>query len=84
MINIKWKENRYWPPYSDNQFESALKLTKELCSEFNLPRYSVGHNTLVSDLRGFGVVFKSNIKRHFYDLSPAWDFTKFKEEIEKK
>ena len=82
VVDIKWKSNRYWSPYNEKQYKSALKLVDELIDRFDIPRYSVGHNTLVSDLRGFGVIFKSNMESNFTDMSPAWNFKRFKREIE--
>jgi hypothetical protein len=29
-----------------------------------------------------GVVYKSNLDRHFTDISPAWDFEGFKNKVE--
>jgi N-acetyl-anhydromuramyl-L-alanine amidase AmpD len=80
-----WRGYNSWSNYSDEQFESAIELVKYLCEEYDIPNHVFGHNTKAYDLTGYeGVLYKSNIEKHFTDLSPSWDFKQFKNKIETK
>ena len=83
IIEKKWRGYSYWAPYSNEQIESSEFLVKVLCEEFNITMTSVMHNTKIDSFNGYeGVIYKSNLEKHYTDLSPAWDCTIFKEKIE--
>lgn len=83
VFEKRWRGYDHWIPYSEKQLESASILAKMLCNEFNIPKIAIGHNTKVDNLKEFsGIVYKSNIDRHFTDLSPAWDCERFKNKVE--
>lgn len=83
ILEKRWRGYTYWAPYSDEQFESTLKLVKKLCEEFYIPKFSIGHNTKMDDAISFeGISYRSNLEKHYNDLSPAWDFENFKNRIE--
>lgn len=83
IMEKKWRDYVYWAPYNDEQLESAIKLVRTLCSDLNIPKLVVAHNTKIDDLYDFeGVLYKSNIEKHFTDLNPNWKFEIFKNKIE--
>jgi hypothetical protein len=85
IIEKKWRNYKYWAPYTNEQMESAVKLVKELCSNYEIPLNVVKTNTTIKNLTNDnGVYYKSNFKKHYTDISPAWDFKGFKNKIEKK
>lgn len=83
VFEKRWRGYTYWAPYSDEQFNSTLKLVKKLCEEFYIPKFSITHNTKMDNIISFdGILYRSNIEKHYNDLSPAWNFEKFKTLIE--
>jgi hypothetical protein len=83
IVERRWRNYSYWAPYSDEQFTSAVKLVSNICEEFFIPKFAVPHNTKIEDLEKFnGVLYKSNLEKYYTDLSPAWDFEKFKYKLE--
>jgi len=83
IVEKRWRGYNYWSPYTKEQMESAKDLVKLLCEQFEIPMTSIIHNTKVENFNGYeGVIYKSNLERHFTDLSPAWDFQEFKNKIE--
>ena len=85
VINKKWRGHEYWSTYTEEQLESVVKLVSSLCEEFFIPMVSVSHNTKIDDLGDYkGVIYKSNLEKHYTDLNPTWDFDTFKNKIELK
>jgi hypothetical protein len=83
VFEKRWRNYKYWAAHSKEQFESAIMLVKTLCFEFNIPTEVIGHNTKVDSLKHFnGVIYKSNIEKHYTDLNPSWDCAEFKNKIE--
>lgn len=83
VLEKRWRNYRYWAPYSKEQFDSAVELVISLCDEFGIPKTVIGHNTKVESLNNYtGVLYKSNLDKNYTDLSPAWDFEGFKNKIE--
>lgn len=83
VLEARWRNERYWAPYTDEQFESTLDLVLGLCLEFNIPKFAMPHNTKLNGWEDFqGVLYKSNLGKHYTDLSPAWKFKAFKEKLE--
>lgn len=83
VVGKMWKGHNKWAQYTDEQFESCVELVKNLCDEFFIPNVAISHNTKIEDLSDYqGVLTKSNIEKYYNDLTPAWDFEKFKNKIE--
>jgi len=83
VFEKKWRNYRYWAPHTQTQFDSAVKLVKKLCAEFYIPLEVIGHNTKVDSLSDFqGVIYKSNIEKHYTDLNPSWNCVEFKNKLE--
>lgn len=82
VVEKKWRGLNYWLPYTNEQFVSATELVKMLCMEFDIPLTVIGHNTKVEYLGDFnGILYKSNLDKHYSDLNPFWDFELFKENL---
>jgi hypothetical protein len=85
VVEKRWRGYFYWAPYSTEQVNAALNLVNQLCEEFYIPKFVVPHNTKIEELDNFnGVLYKSNIEKHYTDLSPAWNCEDFKHKLEKK
>lgn len=85
VIEKKWRGHDYWSPYNQEQMESAKELVTMLCGEFFIPLTSIIHNTKVDKFSGYeGVIYRSNLDRHYTDLSPAWNCEAFKNNLETK
>lgn len=82
VFQKKWRDHSYWSPYSEEQINSTLILAKELCEEFYIPLTAMTHNTKVEDLEDYkGILYKSNISKNYTDVSPAFDFDYFTNNI---
>lgn len=85
VIEKCWKEQKYWAPYLEAQMNSAVKLSEYLCKMFGIPLEAVDTNVKFDGAYDFnGVVYKSNLNRHYNDVSPAWDSVEFKNKLELK
>tara|TARA_R110002050_G_scaffold34397_1_gene86762 strand:+ start:5011 stop:5625 length:615 start_codon:yes stop_codon:yes gene_type:complete len=83
IFNKKWRNFRYWAPYSEEQFNSAINLVKELSKTFDIPLNVIDNNTIIkNESNDNGVFYKSNFNKGYTDLSPAWDFKLFKNKVE--
>ncbi len=83
VVEKKWRNYFYWAPYTQEQFNSTLKLVNKLCEDFNIPKVATPHNTKMDDLDKFsGVLYKSNLEKYFTDLNPCWNFIEFKNKLE--
>lgn len=85
VITKKWREHEFWVKYNKEQVDAILELLNHLTEEFFIPKTIFGHNTKIDDLSDYqGILYRSNLEKHYSDLTPAWDFKKFKELLEKK
>ena len=79
VFEKKWRGQSYWSPYTDNQINSAIELSKMLCKDFNIPFSAISHNTKVDRIVDYqGILYKSNLEKYYTDINPSWDFTRFK------
>ena len=85
VIEKRWRGFVYWDPYCPSQLKRCIELIDYLCNKYNIPSRCVGHNTFVDGIEFFdGVTYKSNYNKETTDLSPAWNFSNFKNKIEEK
>jgi len=85
VVERRWRSHTYWAPYSKEQLTSLIDLVTELCNDFYIPHKTLEHNTKVHAITDYeGVVFRSNYSQYFTDLSPAWDYSEFKNKLELK
>jgi hypothetical protein len=83
VIERRWRGHKYWQPYTDEQYASALLLTRHLCDKYTIGNNVVPNNIMLESPNTFtGVMYKSNFGKQYSDLSPAWDFQKFKNDME--
>lgn len=85
IVEKRWRNFKYWAPYTNEQMEALVKLVKQLCEEYNIPLNVVSHNTSFKDANKYeGVLYRSNFEKHYTDISPTWDFETFKNKLEIK
>ena len=83
VVEKRWRNFKYWVPYTNEQMESLSKLVKQLCNDFNIPLNVVSHNTGFKDANKYeGVLYRSNFEKYYTDISPTFDFEGFKNKIE--
>ena len=83
IVERRWRSHTYWAPYTQKQIDSLVELVNYLCTEFDIQKRVIEHNTQVYDIDKFeGIVFKSNYNKNTTDLSPALDYNIFKQLIE--
>ena len=79
----KWRDKTYWDEYTDKQIESLVDLCKKLTKKFSINKTFIGHNTKVDGIKIFnGIVCRSNYENKYTDVSPAFNFEYFKNQIE--
>jgi len=94
FIKNTWRGFNYFAPYSKDQFENCLKLVLYLCDKFKIKRNCIGdvefHPELLNGDIYNGITTHTNYRdypdrngKNKWDLSPAWDFNKFKIGLEK-
>lgn len=85
VVEKRWRGYIHWASYTSEQLESLAILVKTLCERYKIPLNVIGHNTKVDRLFDYtGVLYKSNIEKHYTDLSPSWDCELFKNKLEEK
>lgn len=83
IFERKWKDKIFWEPYSDEQLLSLVELSKKLLNKFSIDNKFIGHNTKVDGVKLFnGIVCRSNYNSKYTDISPAFQYEKFKKLIE--
>jgi N-acetyl-anhydromuramyl-L-alanine amidase AmpD len=79
----KWRDYFFWDKYTDEQIDSLTTLCKTIIKEKRMNKDIIGHNTKVRNVELFeGIVTKSNFDSNITDVSPAFDFEKFRKKIE--
>ena len=82
-LEVKWRSNRIWATYSDEQLESLVELCNGLIDEFKINRLVCDHNTKIMDISELeGIYYRSNYSSYYSDVSPTFNFKKFKTKIE--
>lgn len=85
VVEKRWRNFKYWAPYTNEQMESLVSLVKNLSIEYNIPLNIVSHNTGFKDANKYeGVLYRSNFEKYYTDISPTWDFEEFKNKLELK
>jgi len=79
----KWRDYFFWDKYTDEQIDSLTTLCKTIIKEKRMSKDLIGHNTKVRNVELFeGIVTKSNFDSNITDVSPAFDFEKFRKKLE--
>jgi len=83
VIEKRWRGYLHWAPYAKEQVNATINLVSELCDEFFIPKFAIPHNTKIENIDEFnGVLYRSNLEKHYTDLSPAWNCENFKHKLE--
>jgi hypothetical protein len=83
LPEIRWRDFKYWDPYTNEQFNSTLELVSKLCEMFDIPKKVISHNTKIDDFFDYkGILYRSNLEKHYMDLNPNWDYEGFKQKLE--
>ena len=79
----KWRDYFFWQPYTEIQIETTAELCKKLIKELSIKKECIGHNTKINGVERYeGIVTKSNFDVEFTDVSPAFNFEQFINQIE--
>ncbi len=79
VVDKKWRDYFFWQPYTEIQLEKTAELCKKLTNELKISLNCIGHNTKVKGSESFlGILTKSNFDEFSTDISPAFEFEKFK------
>ena len=79
----KWRDYFFWDKYTEEQINSLALLCNRITKEKRMSKDIIGHNTKVKNINMFeGIVTKSNFDSNITDLSPAFDFEKFRKKLE--
>lgn len=85
VFEKKWRRNKYWSPYTQQQHDSLIYLIDKLCDEFKIPKNVIPHNTKINNgYSHVGIMYKGNLDIHFTDLNPSWNFIEIKDKLELK
>jgi frataxin-like iron-binding protein CyaY len=80
VIEIPWRNKKYWSTYSDDQYTKLAELIDYLCIQHNIIKEFIGNNIVVNKPNNYkGILNRSNYTKNYYDLSPAADFKKLNE-----
>lgn len=83
IVDKRWRNNRFWDPYTEEQLNSCLELVNQLCSQFDIPKKVISHNTKIDNFFDYkGVLYRSNLEKNCTDLNPSWFYNIFKEKLE--
>jgi N-acetyl-anhydromuramyl-L-alanine amidase AmpD len=79
VFDRKWRDYFFWHPYTEVQLEKLAELCKKISQEYGILLNFVGHNTKVKGIESFlGIITRSNFDEFATDLSPAFDYERFK------
>jgi hypothetical protein len=74
----RWRNYYFWDPYSEEQMNALVKITKEICKKHNIPYQTVPSQGYLSNVRKFdGIVCKSNFLSIYTDINPSFNFNIF-------
>jgi hypothetical protein len=84
IIEKLWRSKKYWAQYTDEQFLALTELIDYLCLEYSINKNFIGNNvTTHKPVNYKGILNRSNFSKNHYDLTPAFDFEKLTEIINK-
>jgi N-acetyl-anhydromuramyl-L-alanine amidase AmpD len=79
----KWRDYFFWDKYTEEQINSLVLLCNNIIKEKRINKDLIGHNTKVRNVEMFeGIITKSNFDSNITDLSPAFDFEKFRKKLD--
>jgi hypothetical protein len=79
----KWRDYFFWDKYTEELINSLTILCRKITKEKRINKDLIGHNTKVRNVEMFeGIVTRSNFDSNITDLSPAFDFEKFRKKLD--
>lgn len=81
-IEKKWRNKLLWTPYTDEQHDALILLTKFLLEE-NVITPNISESNVFKEIKeeDYGVFYRSNFNKVVTDLSPAFNYNYFKDAI---
>lgn len=74
VFEKKWRDKFYWDFFTEQQKNIIYPLLEKICTENNIKKRFIGHNTKVKGFNKFeGVLIRSNISQRYLDLNPSFD-----------
>jgi hypothetical protein len=84
VFKKEWRGYKYYEPYTKDQYNATVFLSRLLCLELNISDDSYGHNAFEDGSKYFnGVISRSNLDMNSSDLNPSFDFKKFLRDLKK-
>lgn len=84
-VEIPWRNKKYWASYSEEQYTKLAELIDYLCIEHNIIKDFIGNNIVMNKPNNYkGILNRGNYSKNYYDLSPATDFKKLNELINRE
>jgi N-acetyl-anhydromuramyl-L-alanine amidase AmpD len=79
VLEMTWRGKKFWAKYTEKQFLALQELTDYLCLGYSINKKFIGNNVLGENIVDFnGIINRSNFSKNHYDLTPAFEFEKFK------
>ena len=74
----KWRDYYFWDPYSEDQINALVEISKEICNKHGIPYQTVPSQGYLTNVRKFdGIVCKSNFLNIYTDINPSFNFNIF-------
>ena len=78
----KWRDYFFWDIYTEDQISSLLSEIKSISNEMQIKKNFIGHNTKTTQVENFnGIVTRSNFNELYTDVSPAFPFSGFNNQL---
>jgi N-acetyl-anhydromuramyl-L-alanine amidase AmpD len=75
----KFRGYRHFAKYTEEQYQAAASLCRMLCGRFGIPHDVISdYDFDKANFQHVGILSHRNLRSDKTDLSPAWDFDKFK------
>lgn len=84
VIERQWRSKKHWASYTNDQYLALSDLINYLCIQYSIDKNFVGSNIIINRASKInGILTRSNFSKNHYDLTPAFDFEKLIELINK-
>ena len=85
VFEKKWRDKFFWDVFTKQQTEITYQLLDKICTENNIKKSFIGHNTKVKGYNKFeGILIRSNISQKYLDLNPSFDYEYLTKQFEKQ
>ena len=85
VIEKQWRLKKYWADYTNEQYLGLIELIDYLCIHYDVVKDFIGNNIVINKPNAErGILNRGNYTKNTYDLSPAADFKKINELINKE